>query len=319
MLNLYHIVKQVIDFPHVIAQLQASGIHGVEVSDFEEIPHASANNYLYKVDKRDVKVILRAGYSNKDIGSTKRSAYAFNLFSKTEGIPVPKVIATGLMRCLDGINRPYLIQEYVDANNLLQVKPKAEHLKHIAQILMKIHGLRVRNGSGSVQPTKFQGSHKSWYNYLRAVVNSALKRLLAAGAFTEQEDLEYRAKFRKLLKDNKALIDQTQKKFLHGDANLGNFLVDRKTEKIVAVLDLDFILYGDPAWEFVGKPAELYEYYLAEAKAINPKFSEESFRMRMVIYESIFYLQSVAAQIKKRRERIPKKKAVLDASLRKLL
>jgi aminoglycoside phosphotransferase (APT) family kinase protein len=310
-------MKQVIDFPYVIAQLQAYGINEVEVSDFKEILHDSANNYLYKVDKKGVRIVLRVGYSNSDVASTKRSAYAFDLFSKKKGIPVPKVIVSGLMKCLDGMNRPYIIQEYVNAKNLRQVKPKLEHLKHIAQILMKIHSLKVKDGYGVVQPSKFKGPHRSWYNYLKRVVDRSLKKL--AGEFSKSQDLEYRAKFRKLLKDNKVIIDQSSKKFLHGDANLGNFLVDSKTDKILAVLDLDFILYGDPAWEFVGKPDELYEYYIAEAKTVNPKFSEESFRKRMVIYESIFYLQSVAAQVKKRKERIPEKKKLLDNSLAKLI
>jgi aminoglycoside phosphotransferase (APT) family kinase protein len=312
-------MKNILNFNYIIAVLEKHGIKGIEPKDFQVIPHASANNYLYKVDKGDIKIVLRVGFSKSDNMNTKRSAYAFDLFSLAKGIPVPKVITSGIMKCLDGMDRPYLIQEYVDAQNLRQVKPKEEHLQHIAQILMKIHTLKVKDGYGVVQPTQFNGSHKSWHNYLKQVVDRALKRLVATGAFSEHEDLEYRAKFRKLLKDNKAIIDQTPKKFLHGDANLGNFLVDKETEKIVAVLDLDFILYGDPAWEFVGKPDELYEYYIAEAKAVNPKFSEENFRKRMVIYESIFRLQSVAAQINKRREKIPEKKKLLDKSLIKLL
>ncbi|MBI4141206.1 phosphotransferase, partial [Candidatus Woesearchaeota archaeon] len=81
-------------------------------------------------------------------------------------------------------------------------------------------------------------------------------------------------------------------KLLHGDIGFDNIIVNNKN--IAAVIDFEWSMSGDPAWDFAGyvdeygKNRAMYEKLLQEyfkcLKEQGVKIDEENFRFRIKLY-----------------------------------
>jgi aminoglycoside phosphotransferase (APT) family kinase protein len=315
-------MKEVLDFGYVIAMLEAKGITGISAEDFKESKNMSVNNYVFFVNKRDVKIVLRVGHSEKDVPTYGKIEFVFGFIRKLF-IPVPRTILRGIMKCSDGVKRPFLVQELVEAKDLFSVQNMHEYYPQVAEILAKLHQKEMK-GFGHVvgKGNTFEGQHKKWFHYLFYEIRRSLDNLLSQGSIPQDKYTQYKNLFALLMRKYSYLIRKSPRRFMHGDIGPGNFLADEGEKKIKALLDVDYAAVGDPAWEFAGHRyinESLMVPYIDACKKVNPKFNADEFRLRIAIYDPIKKLVIASAWTKKDKAQIKSYFGEIDTMLGNLL
>ena len=216
-----------------------------------------------------------------------------------------------------------MVQELVEAKNLLEIENIHEYYPHIAEILAKLHQFEF-SGFGKIVggDNEFYGNHKTWYSYLKYEIKRSLALLSQHGVIDKNKKDKYTLKFQILLQKYRRVINKSPRRFLHGDIGRGNFLADESEKKIKAVLDVEFALVGDPAWEFAAyriSTEELLGYYMTICKKVNSDFDENNFRLRMSIYTPIKKLIVAAALTKKDTSKVEQFFSEMDSCLSELL
>jgi len=297
------------DFDFVIKELKEKGINGISKDDFQEFINAGINNYIYYINKEDVKIVLRIGFDEDAIPLYDKITFVCKFLRKKD-LSIPKVLLIGKMRCNDGVIRPYIVQEYVEGKDLFEVKDINEYYPNIAEILAHLHQEKLTKfGHIMKKGDTCKGSHDEWNEYLFFEIEKALRHLLKEKYINEDGYEKYRSRFLKLLAKYKNVINNAKSRFLHGDIGPGNFIVDcdEKDKTIRGILDVEFASVGDPAWEFAGQRyvnEHLLKPYIEESKKLDDTFEEKDFRQKIRIHNPIKKIVITASRTKKREPKI---------------
>jgi len=285
-----------IDFENIRKQLERINV----IMNLESLkPHSQQGgvNEVYTADSNVGKLLIHVGkYSDPEEQVQKgERMFALSEFLKTKPqVPVAEVLLNGT----DTKNNHFCIQKFVEGKRLDEVSNKLQYLKHLAEILAHLHQIDVE-GAGHLQliQGKLKGPHDDWLTFLKKEAFKCLDNIYAAkkdqkGSITEKKYLELRGKLERFFAKYQDFFSGVKGKLVHGDILFGNILVNN--ERINALVDLEWSLSGDPAWEFAGFIDEhgtlaqdyetcLQEYFLC-LKNMGVDVDEANFRLRIKLY-----------------------------------
>lgn len=163
-------------------------------------------------------------------------------------LPCSEVLAVDTSRTL--VDRDYMIVSYIPSVPMCSA-PLTREEKHalyleLGGFLRRLHsveGTRFGFVSRLLEGVGFE----SWSGALYFEISDFTARLEVAGGLTAEEGERVRAAFA----GNAELFDEiTAPRLLHTDMWEGNVLLGRETHSILAVIDGDRAVFGDPDFEF---------------------------------------------------------------------
>ena len=198
------------------------------------------------------------------------------------GIPCSRVLVLDCSRTM--LDRDYMIVEYIPSAAMNRAELTGEERDALYQEmgawLRRFHGI-VGDGFGFVSRILEGKRFSSWGDALLFETEDILGRM------ERYLDFDGRA-VREAFCRNKPLLDRAGPgRLLHTDMWEGNVLLDRETHKILALIDGDRAVYGDPDFEFASSwmenPALLRGYGIDPEEEVEPER-----RQRRILYQ-IFY------------------------------
>jgi len=142
-----------------------------------------------------------------------------------------------------------------------------------------------------------------WYDNLEIEKESKIWLQNIFDNYNERESFLESIEFEKigkklenLLEKYKAVIDIEQGYLIHGDIlNPGNILGGKG--KLTGIVDWEWSISGDPAWEFVFGENEIMEKYFSFA-GLNDKEKQKEFRLKIKIYRIFWLLWGTNVHVK---------------------
>ena len=173
------------------------------------------------------------------------------------GIPCPEVLAWDTSRT--AVDRDFMITRYIPSVAMVNAE-MTEERRHdlcfqLGAYLRRLH--QVTGESFGFVSRVLEGRRfDTWSGAFLFEVEDIVGRLEAFGGLTAGEAGAVLAPFRR----SRELLDQVRTPhLLHLDIWAGNVLLDRETLEILAVIDSDRAVFGDPDFEFaapwMGGPA----------------------------------------------------------------
>ena len=164
------------------------------------------------------------------------------------GIPCPEVLAWDTSRT--AVDRDFMITRYIPSVAMVNAE-MTEERRHdlcfqLGAYLRRLH--QVTGESFGFVSRVLEGRRfDTWSGAFLFEVEDIVGRLEAFGGLTAGEAGAVLAPFRR----SRELLDQVRKpQLLHLDIWAGNVLLDRETLEILAVIDSDRAVFGDPDFEF---------------------------------------------------------------------
>jgi aminoglycoside phosphotransferase (APT) family kinase protein len=161
----------------------------------------------------------------------------------------------------------------------------------IQRLLAVVHSLPCEGyGMPVLQNGKLQGSYDSWEEFFNEELPRWLKSIDQGDANSNNPEIGMasRKAAAMYVQDFLTRIPPTQPSIVHGDAiNPSNILTDGK--KITGLIDWEWSLFGDPAWEFCDPgwwpfiTKESLQPYFIEAKK-HAALDEDEFLRRVHLY-----------------------------------
>ena len=202
------------------------------------------------------------------------------------GYPVPKIY-------LDGVTNSknhFYIQEFILGKNVREIKTnKFKIYNKIQNFFIDLHSNTSLPGYGKIYNDHgvWKGESSTWSNALRDKLKLSFRRTYAADLIKDH-DLE--DKLLEILEINNNILNVGEaKSLLHGDAGLINFMGYKN--ELVAILDPEFAVVGDPAYEFSDKIGEKNDYsfdflqkYIRGITDKGININSDSFLRRGLIY-----------------------------------
>lgn len=163
-------------------------------------------------------------------------------------LPCSRVLAVDCSRAL--VDRDYMIVDYIPSVPMCEAglgRGEKERLYHeLGRWLRRLHSVRGE-GFGFVSRQLEGLSFPRWSEALNCEIADFTARLESAGGLTAAEG----ARVRGIYAQNAALFDEiSEPRLLHTDIWEGNVLLDGGTHAILAVIDGDRAIFGDPDFEF---------------------------------------------------------------------
>ena len=116
-------------------------------------------------------------------------------------------------------------------------------LTDVEKHLRIMHGIKMQ-GFGFLEGTT--APYDSWFDFCRQSIRWLT---MFADELTTQEFADLRRRLRRLIEENQELLERQVSRLVHGDmVNPGNILI--KGGRVTGILDHEWALAGDPAWEF---------------------------------------------------------------------
>lgn len=231
--------------------------------------------YVIEYGKGHKKAILRLGPVNRDLlmgfenNLMNAECYTYAICHRI-GIPCSRVLVCDTSKRL--IDRDFMIVEYIPSiamSKLVVSREKKDELyaqlgKYLAQ-LHKVTGDRF----GYVSRICGGMGFEKWSEALCYEVDDITGRLVRNKGLTQNEANT----IRDIYHSNRSLLDEiTVPHLLHTDLWEGNVLLDVDSFKILAIIDSDRSMYGDPLFEFaspwMGNQVLLNSYYSIQGKNI---------------------------------------------------
>ena len=193
----------------------------------------------------------------------------------------------------------YTVQEYMPGKEIKHVKDEIEHLQHLAEIISYLHNVNLRGGGYlKFNGDKPEGIHTNWYLFLRRFTFFWFKSIYQyvtkeniSESLSSESYVRIQSKLKKYFRKYKTYFEGLRCNLLHGDLSLGNILIDGK--RVSALIDLDFSMVGDPAWDFAFRDhlhKNLLPLYFSEMRGLGVDIDEDHFRFRISLYEPIIKL-----------------------------
>ncbi len=257
-----------------------------------------AVNEVYVVDSNVGKLLIVSGKCSSESEQKRKQ---LRIFAVSEFLDAHPEIPTAdvILHSLDTNGNHFLVQRFVEGQQLSAAKNKLVYLKELAGILAYLHQISVqRTGLIEFKTNKLRGTHKDWFNFLKTKTFQCLNAVYAEKRNQKDEVLtaeKYKIFCKKLnafFKKYKEYFIGTKGKLLHGDIGFDNVIVNN--ERISALIDFEWSMSGDPAWDFAGyvdekgRHSTLYEKLLQEyfkcLKKQDVKIDEANFRFRIKLY-----------------------------------
>lgn len=219
------------------------------------------NNRVFKSE--DETKLLRIGYPHCEEDYQK---YKTLYEALHEVVPMPKLIREGSIEA-DGHAYPYMVQEYVKGKNLADLMQEDDQTQKCEEVAKALHSLH-----------KIKTDADQFISFLYAKTIQALESLAHNGHLDKAE--EYAGIFKTYIEEYVSKAEYTPA-LVHGDIYHGNFIFDNG--KLKAIVDWDYTMFADPAWEFSMDSGDSYlQKYLELAR--QDDFDEEDFLRRKDMY-----------------------------------
>jgi len=172
------------------------------------------------------------------------------------------------------------------------VEEKAlRYLAHLHKICFRKFGIiKIKNKCITAE-------HKTWKEYLKNQSQLWITSICQSSNKLEKifKRHEVQKKIRNIL-TNKRLFVCKYARLVHGDMlNPGNILI--QNNKITGIIDFEWAITGDPAWEFAfKKPRDLSAYY-EEASIMGCKIPEKLFEEKIRLYHIFWLLWGIHVHI----------------------
>lgn len=209
--------------------------------------------YLVVYGLKHKKAVLRFGPVNRHLimgfeeNLMKAEAYVYSVCQEI-GIPCSHVLAYDTSKCI--VDRDFMIVEYIPSivmsNAELSEKQREYLYFQMGKYLWKLHQVTGEN-FGFVSHIQDGKYFEKWSEALIFEVEDITKRLENLGGLKQQQlnDL------REIFYQNREVLDEIRVPYLlHTDLWEGNVLLDKKSLEIIAIIDSDRAVFGDPDFEF---------------------------------------------------------------------
>lgn len=249
------------------------------------------NTYIvsYKRSENEGKVVVKALSANPRkilhprIYRLKEEAILLKRINEEGKVKVPKLLYFDESQKI--LNTPFFVMEYIDGCSLerLPLQERRANLRKMVNVVVDIHSSDFK---------KF--GFLAYSNFGEFIIQELERTIEVARTTTEVDKIKFSEKVVKELK--KKIPRKTDIALLHGDLELGHFLLD-KTENMY-VLDWDAAMVGDRSWDIFwmmkGYANEIYgestekivQYYQDATKheLLNPNFYEISALLMTYLY-----------------------------------
>lgn len=226
----------------------------------------------------------------------KKIKYVSKVLTSFPEIPNAEVIHTGernnkwiiIQKKLPGKTsgkRDVIGKEIIDIYDKPEVKPQT------LRILARLHTIRfpkhgiIKDRNGFVD-----GKYASWKEYLMTQSHEWMNNLKESSQKIRNlfEKYELEKNVNKLFLKDKLFICR-HPRLIHGDMlNPGNIL--HEEGRVTGIIDFEWAIAGDPAWEFAYKRPEDLNVYYREAEKLGTKIPKKLFEEKIKIYNLLWLL-----------------------------
>lgn len=214
-------------------------------------------------------------------------------------IPSSQILAWDCSRRI--VDRDYMIVQYIPSVPMNRAELSEEERNTLYQemgiFLRRFHQIKG-SSYGYISRILAGQGHSSWGGALLMEAEDILDRLEAHLGYSG-------AAVRDAFRQSRALLDAAGPPcLLHTDMWEGNVLLDRDTHAILAVIDGDRAVYGDPDFEFASSwmenPSLLAGYGIAPGKDVSPDLKK-----RRTLYRLYYVLLEAYTPFEKYGDRSP--------------
>jgi|TARA_B100001971_G_scaffold80289_1_gene74046 aminoglycoside phosphotransferase (APT) family kinase protein len=262
------------------------------------------NNMVRIIQKGKKKLFIKISEKRVNL---QNECYSIKLINKYKKLNIPT--ADLLLHGLTDNRKYYAVYKFIEGKNLRDLNRKGKIPTEAAKILARIHQIKLKK-VGLI----YNGKSEDWYFYLRKNILSALENskqylyLLKKNKETNNKTyLRVRKEIQEYFRQHENLIRSAPIRLIHQDFNFHNILV--KNNKIQAILDMEFSMAGDPAWDINGSDLtknqkgkehnmKFIQDYLKERKKLDKNFNSKDFLKRYLIYMPLRNLYLVEIMVR---------------------
>lgn len=280
-------------------------------------------NTTYKLDllSEQESYVLRVGPINRQLllpfetGLMAAEKYVYTLLKEVK-VKCPEVLV-----CEDSnswLKRSYMLTKYLLAKPLsdetIPEGAKENLYQQLGSSMRRFHEIKAPK-FGRVSKLLVGEADDSWGAYLLKEMTQALTYLTAANLLTFQEEKEIKDIFVR----NLPLLNEIKEPVLvHADLWEGNVLVSEDAKNLVAIIDADRAIFGDPEFEFASPWLQQKPFFAGYGKI--PVETPAS-KIRKRLYQMVYcgldtYVWAVEYQNPEESARTKKQLLVLAAQLK---
>jgi|GEM_PF-5710822 len=235
--------------------------------------------------------VVKLNQAQEHIGVHRKMKPLSDALIQFGGIPIPKVYASfrfesytvSISDFLPGTiagKRKDIEFDFVDDWHFLL----AEVGHEIERIIFRIHSFQVEKFGWLGDDPKKGGEFENWIDFLQSEIQLWHEKINLGERQIKEEHSNLANRLVTYFNSIKSEIKYIGNPVLvHADTtNPSNILVDKG--KITGILDWEYALGGDPAWEFTFKNAHSLQIYFALTRKENQQFDEDAFLYRIHLY-----------------------------------
>jgi len=241
--------------------------HGLAIEEIEHMPDVGIFNALYSLDGR---YVLRIPRQQKEfIAATRKEALAAPA-ARAVGVRTPELIVFDNQR--DILPVPYTIYEQIYGRTLgLLEHDPADALgvwREVGRDLARLHSGVEAEGPIAALKLEVLSDPRE------------LPRMLAETGYFSGSDA--RGLERWLDRLAPTALQPAPRRFLHGDVQATNLIVQTRPLAYTAILDWGAAGWGDPAWDFAGMPLSVVPAMLNSYVELSPIADMPGFTARIL-------------------------------------
>ena len=241
--------------------------HGLDAGSFSLLPEVGIFNRIYLLGE---DFVLRVPRDHPISAADARKEAVAVPAAREAGVRTPRMLVFD--ESLDLLPVPYSIYERVrgETLGLLDRDPAAspEVWRELGHDLALLHSGVTEDGPAAGLETNEMPDPRPWP-----------AELAGAGYFTATEARWFAAWLERLAP---AALAPVPRRFLHGDSQATNVMVEPGSLEYLAVLDWGSCGWGDPAWDFAGVPLRVVPAMLEGYGTVTPFAEEENVEARIL-------------------------------------
>lgn len=242
------------------------------------------------------KVKIKIVGSLNKFADIKREEFMYG-FIKKLGYPCPNILLSGK---LPGRSIMFQIREYSKGVQLREAKSEVLRAAYprLISFFVDLHS-NTLEGFGLINQFNglWRGDSNDWIKSLEDRAKNSLIRIKNLGITLNPNVFD---NLMLILSKNFNLLNTGYRSILHGDAGLINFLGDNTG--LTAIVDPEFALVGDPAYEFCEKigddkdyPISFINQYFDKTKQKGVDIKRETFFKRGMLYSPFIVINIISS------------------------